>query len=108
MESDPTCLFQISKTIVMLEELFGPIKRISGKGKAANQVIHLFERMKNQNDNSSPTKYQNVSQIDQLILIDRESDLLSPLATQLTYQGLIDELFGINNSKCNILVILFQ
>ncbi|KAK7604487.1 hypothetical protein V9T40_005673 [Parthenolecanium corni] len=98
VESDPTCLFQISKTIVMLEELFGPIKRISGKGKAANQVIHLFERMKNQNDNSSPTKYQNVSQIDQLILIDRESDLLSPLATQLTYQGLIDELFGINNS----------
>lgn len=98
MESDPTCLYQISKTIMMLEELFGPIKRISGKGKAATQVIHLFDKMKTQKVNSSPTKYQNVSQIDQIVLIDRETDLLSPLATQLTYQGLIDEFFSINNS----------
>lgn len=91
---------------MMLEELFGPIKRISGKGKGATQVIQLFERMKNQNVNSSAAKYQNVSQIDQLILIDRETDLLSPLATQLTYQGLIDEFFGINNSKSILTVFL--
>ena len=37
--------------------------------------------------------------IDQILLLDRNIDLLSPLATQLTYEGLIDELFGISNSK---------
>ncbi|RXG51513.1 Vacuolar protein sorting-associated protein 33A [Armadillidium vulgare] len=36
-------------------------------------------------------------QIDQLILIDRAVDLITPLATQLTYEGLIDQFFGINN-----------
>ena len=41
------------------------------------------------------------SQIDQLILLDRSVDLLTPLATQLTYEGLIDEIFGIHNSKFN-------
>ena len=38
-------------------------------------------------------------QIDSLLLIDRTVDLLTPLATQLTYEGLIDEIFGVQNSK---------
>jgi hypothetical protein len=33
------------------------------------------------------------------LLLDRGVDLLTPLATQLTYEGLIDEIFGINNSE---------
>jgi hypothetical protein len=36
-------------------------------------------------------------QIDSLILLDREVDKVTPLCTQLTYEGLIDEIFGINN-----------
>jgi Proteins involved in synaptic transmission and general secretion, Sec1 family len=39
------------------------------------------------------------SQIDHLLLLDRGVDLLTPLATQLTYEGLIDEIFGISNSE---------
>lgn len=37
--------------------------------------------------------------MDHMILIDRQVDLLSPVVTQLTYEGLIDEFYGINNSK---------
>ena len=36
--------------------------------------------------------------IENLVLIDRRVDLISPLSTQLTYEGLIDELFGIRNN----------
>lgn len=39
------------------------------------------------------------SEIDQIILIDRDVDVVTPLSTQLTYEGLVDENFGINNSK---------
>jgi hypothetical protein len=35
--------------------------------------------------------------IDTMVLIDREVDLVSPLVTPLTYEGLIDELIGIRN-----------
>ena len=38
-------------------------------------------------------------QIDNLLIIDRNVDLLTPLLSQLTYEGLIDELFNINHSK---------
>ena len=35
------------------------------------------------------------SQIDTLIILDRAIDLVSPLPIQLTYEGLIDEMYGI-------------
>jgi len=38
-------------------------------------------------------------QIDNLLIIDRIVDPLTPLLTQLTYEGLIDEFFGIHNSQ---------
>lgn len=40
--------------------------------------------------------------IDNLVLLDRSVDLLTPIATQLTYEGLIDHFFGIENSKKKI------
>jgi hypothetical protein len=36
--------------------------------------------------------------IESLIIIDREVDFITPLLTQLTYEGLIDEKYGIKNS----------
>lgn len=40
----------------------------------------------------------NISEIHSAVLIDREVDMVTPLLTQFTYEGLIDELFGINNN----------
>lgn len=36
---------------------------------------------------------------DTLLLLDRNVDLMTSLATQLTYEGLIDEIYGIQNCK---------
>ncbi len=41
-------------------------------------------------------------EIDSLILIDRSTDLVTPLLTQMTYEGLVDEMFGITNSFIEI------
>lgn len=38
-------------------------------------------------------------QIDAVVFLDRTVDLLTPLSTQLTYEGLIDELYGIKHGK---------
>lgn len=44
------------------------------------------------------TNKEAVSQIDAIVLLDRSVDLVSALSTQLTYEGLIDEFFGIKYS----------
>ena len=40
--------------------------------------------------------------IDTLILIDRDVDMVTPLLTQRTYEGLIDEVLGIRNTYVEI------
>ncbi len=37
--------------------------------------------------------------IDNLMLIDRSLDMITPMMSQLTYEGLVDEHFGIKYSK---------
>jgi hypothetical protein len=45
-------------------------------------------------------------QIDNLLILDRNVDLLTPLLSQLTYEGLIDEIFDISNSKLEMFCII--
>ena len=47
---------------------------------------------------SSSTLSPSYGQIDSLILLDRQVDMVTPLCTQLTYEGLIDEIIGIKHS----------
>ena len=43
-----------------------------------------------------------VPQIDAVVLLDRSVDFVAALSTQLTYEGLIDEFFGIRYSKLSL------
>ena len=45
------------------------------------------------------TEQQITPQIDNILVLDRMVDPLTPLLSQLTYEGLIDELFGIRDSE---------
>ncbi|XP_067014776.2 vacuolar protein sorting-associated protein 33A [Anabrus simplex] len=97
LENDPTCLYQAAQAIMTLQGLFGVIPRISGKGPASKHVWELMTRMARERAGYDRPHPVAQSQIDHLLLLDRSVDLLSPLATQLTYEGLIDEIFGITN-----------
>lgn len=100
LENDPTCLYEVTKTLMTIQREYGIIPRVSGKGHAAKTVWNLMNKMLKEQMSTGDKKFFNqVSQIDHLLLIDRSVDLITPMAKQLTYEGLIDELFGINNSE---------
>ena len=63
------------------------------------RVLDMMMRKKRE---AADSENQVPPQIDTLLLIDRNVDLLTPLFTQLTYEGLIDELYGIHHSKCYV------
>lgn len=67
--------------------MYGPIPRVWGKGIAAKQVWELVMRLQREKNNTEDVKTNQQSTIDQIILIDRSVDLITPLATQLTYEG---------------------
>lgn len=37
--------------------------------------------------------------IDSMVIIDRQVDMVTPMCTQLTYEGLLDEIIGIKNGE---------
>jgi hypothetical protein len=62
-------------------------------------------RREDENNRTSEANHQHPQHhrdIDTLVVIDREVDLISPLVTPLTYEGLIDEIIGIENGRIKI------
>lgn len=94
LENDPTCLYQVAQAIQGLQKLYGKISKVTGRGPAASKVWELLERLSREEEDSRAISTSSVT-IEHLLLLDRSVDLLSPLVTQLTYEGLIDEIFGI-------------
>ncbi|KAI2664098.1 Vacuolar protein sorting-associated protein 33A [Labeo rohita] len=94
LENDQTSLYHAAKGLMTLQALYGTIPQIFGKGECARHVANMMLRMKREFAGSHT---QILPVFDTLLLLDRNVDLLTPLATQLTYEGLIDEIFGITN-----------
>ena len=83
----------------------GLFPRIIGKGDNANRLMELLLRMRSEaaaEDDAANYGPMPSSHIESLIIIDREIDFATPLLTQLTYAGLIDEMFGIENNQAEI------
>ncbi|XP_034475329.1 vacuolar protein sorting-associated protein 33A [Drosophila innubila] len=99
IDGDTTSLYQAAIGLVQLQRLYGRIPKIYGKGVQAQLVwdhakqLAIDEKSLYNGDKGS---------IDQLILLDRGIDLLTPLATQLTYEGLIDEFYGIRQNQLTL------
>lgn len=93
IDGDLTCLYQSASALCTLQKLYGRIPKIVGKGKFSEKVKELCKTMV-LNDNIGFEK----GCIDQLIILDRSIDVLTAFATQLTYEGLIDEFYGIHNT----------
>ncbi len=98
--NDCTYLFHIAKSIMTFQTLYGIIPNVYGKGKCAKMVAEQIFRMRQElGPNEEP---QMAPKVDNLIILDRSVDFLTPLMTQLTYEGLIDENFGIKYTQLEI------
>lgn len=91
IEGDPTCFYLAACALITLQKTYGRIPKIYGKGNFSRKVWDLAKTMgKQETDMMNGDK----GAIDQLIIIDRSIDLMSVLATQLTYEGLIGKLYN--------------
>ncbi|RKO88216.1 Sec1-like protein, partial [Blyttiomyces helicus] len=104
LEGDTSSMYSIAKSVMKLQTIFGIIPRIVGKGHCARALADLLLRMRRElvanaeDDAASARIFPATSDIDSLIVIDRTVDMITPMCTQLTYEGLIDEVYGIKSS----------
>ncbi|KAL9014598.1 MAG: hypothetical protein Q9173_000743 [Seirophora scorigena] len=107
LEKDPTSIFLAAQALMQIQHKYGLFPRIIGKGDNAKRLMELLLRMRSEAaaEESTATSRLGImpsSTIESLIIIDREVDMVTPLLTQLTYEGLIDEMFGIKNNQAEI------
>ncbi|KAL9123640.1 MAG: hypothetical protein Q9217_006947 [Psora testacea] len=105
LRKDPTSIFLAAQALMGIQNVHGLFPRIIGKGDYANRLMELLLRMRTEaaaEDNVRSFGPMPSAYIESLIIIDREIDFASPLLTQLTYEGLIDEMIGIENNQAEI------
>ncbi|KAK7859301.1 vacuolar protein-sorting-associated protein 33 like protein [Quercus suber] len=79
---------------------FGVIPNVRAKGKASVRVADILNRMQAEEPVNSPDMV--VPEINTLILLDREVDMVTPMLSQLTYEGLLDECLHVNNGSVEL------
>ncbi|OAA67513.1 Sec1-like protein [Cordyceps fumosorosea ARSEF 2679] len=105
LHKDITPNYLIAKALMDIQHVHGLFPRIIGKGDNARKVADLLIRMRQEalagqaGDDTARTKLTPSLTNDSVIIIDREVDFVTPLLTQLTYEGLIDELFEIRHNQ---------
>lgn len=108
LRKDPTCIFLAAQALMPIQQKYGLFPRIIGKGDHAHRLMELLFRMRSEalagdsNLSSSKIGMMPSASIESLIIIDREIDFATVLLTPLTYEGLIDELFGIKDNQAEI------
>ncbi|KAI0274951.1 Sec1-like protein [Gloeopeniophorella convolvens] len=103
VDGDETSIYDSSQALHTLQKLFGLFPRIVGKGDHAGRLADLLTRQTTQSVNSDRESLVDVSNMfDSLIVIDRRVDMITPMLTQLTYEGLIDEVLHIKNSHIEV------
>ncbi|KAG0650669.1 Vacuolar sorting-associated 33A [Hyphodiscus hymeniophilus] len=108
LRKDPTPTFMLARALMLIQQKHGLFPRITGKGDNAKRLADLLGRMRQELIAGEDTNEGNKlglspsATIESLIIIDREVDYATPLLTQLTYEGLIDETVGIQNNQADV------
>eukprot|EP01061_Rhynchopus_euleeides_P012322 TRINITY_DN21978_c0_g1_i1.p1 TRINITY_DN21978_c0_g1~~TRINITY_DN21978_c0_g1_i1.p1 ORF type:complete len:667 (+),score=240.53 TRINITY_DN21978_c0_g1_i1:118-2118(+) len=94
--ADVTSLTHIARSLVKIQAFYGDFKAIRGKGRCADMVGQILRRLKLE-ASKLRSNASHPSHIDCLYVFDREIDPLTPVLTHFTYEGLMDEIFGLSN-----------
>ncbi|XP_078285990.1 vacuolar protein sorting-associated protein 33B isoform X1 [Rhinoraja longicauda] len=94
LDGDHRWMCTVAKALHVLHSLFGPFSKTYGIGRCAKMTYQLWkEIVKDAESEMKPRQ----AEIDQVFFIDRDVDYVTPMCSQVVYEGLVDDVFRI---KC--------
>jgi len=105
VDGDTSSLNIVARALHKLQNTLGVIPNVKSKGAASRKVLQKLLHLRR--EEASQAQFSNPAvnmrpEIHTLVVIDREVDLVSPLVTPLTYEGLIDDFIGIENGRIKV------
>ncbi|KAJ1839813.1 Vacuolar protein-sorting-associated protein 33, partial [Coemansia sp. RSA 2703] len=101
VDADFSAIGYVARALMRLQTVYGLFPRILGKGDYAAVLADALQRMRLEVHAASAPLAPHAALLatsscfDALVVIDRAVDLVTPLLTPLTYEGLVSEVFGI-------------
>ena len=99
LSGDRTILHHVARSVMRLQSVFGLIPTISGVGKHAERVAAILARMRKEMPEDDVLEE---CAIDEVIFFDRDVDMITPMLTPLTYEGLVDAQLQIDTSYIEV------
>ena len=90
IDKNLTSISELANAFVKLESCFGKVKHRYIKGDNSKIFDDLVKEKEKEND------LKTTDEILGMIVLDRSVDFLTTVTTNYTYEGLIDDIFGIN------------
>jgi vacuolar protein sorting-associated protein 33A len=94
---------------MLIQQRHGFFPRILGKGDNARRLANLLVRGRKELDVEDMGSYSDgvrgilpSATLESLVIIDRDVDFATLLLTQLTYEGLIEEMVGIQHNQAEV------
>lgn len=109
-------LTTVARSLQKLEAAFGVIPHVKAKGPHAAMALQRFLGLKRrrlvrraqglpdgEGEGEEDGEFRaQVPEIDTLVILDRAVDLVTPLLTPLTYEGVVDEFIGVHNGAIKV------
>jgi vacuolar protein sorting-associated protein 33A len=108
VEGTPSAMItQIARSLLKLQDIVGTVPRIQSYGVAAEQVVRkMLDLAVDEHCAVNPASMPEVTlpseTVAALVVMDRKIDMVTPLLTPLTYEGLLDDVVGIDYGFLNI------
>ncbi|XP_052828009.1 vacuolar protein sorting-associated protein 33B [Octopus bimaculoides] len=93
LHNDYTWLNTVAKSLVHFQSVYRQIPFVCGIGRAAKKIHEMMLAMTEYHQKTEDENFE----IGKLFIIDRDVDFVTPLSSQLTYEGILDETFGIQS-----------
>ncbi|KAL9643969.1 hypothetical protein ABK040_005437 [Willaertia magna] len=105
LEGDFSSLYSVARSIMKLQSVYGLIPNTKYIGKSAKMTFEILREMRQKTESEINQVNPNIGN---LIIFDRKVDLVTPLMTPLTYEGLVDSFYRIQNNLVTIPFLTVQ
>jgi hypothetical protein len=93
-----TCITTIARSLAKIQDVVGTIPRVQSLGPLGEEVVKKMMNMRFEEylSSSNNNKEEEAVEIAAMMILDRKVDLVTPMVTPLTYEGLLDDTVGID------------
>uniref|UniRef100_A0A8B9FUS0 Vacuolar protein sorting-associated protein 33B n=1 Tax=Amazona collaria TaxID=241587 RepID=A0A8B9FUS0_9PSIT len=94
LEGDHRWINSIARALQLLNSLYGPFGRAYGIGRCAKMSFELWRDLEGESEGDGQGRKPEIGNV---FLMDRDTDYVTALCSQVVYEGLVDDTFRI---KC--------